>query len=72
MKSISLKVHDPIFQEMEKILESVQKSRNKYINEAIEYYNAVQNRLLLEKRLREESALVAADSMELLEDWGCS
>jgi hypothetical protein len=37
MKNISLKVNDPVFQEMEKILEDVQVSRNKYINEAIEY-----------------------------------
>ena len=69
MKSISLKVNEPVFQEMEKILENVKVSRNKYINEAIEYYNALQDRLLLEKQLLQESALIAADSMAVLHEF---
>ena len=69
MKSISLKVNEPVFQEMEKILENVQVSRNKYINEAIEYYNALQDRLLLEKQLQQESALVSEDSMAVLHEF---
>lgn len=69
MKSISLKVNEPVFQEMEKILENVQVSRNKYINEAIEYYNALQDRLLLEKQLLQESALISADSMAVLHEF---
>ena len=69
MKSISLKVNEPVFQEMEKILENVQVSRNKYINEAIEYYNALQDRLLLEKQLLQESALISADSMAVLQEF---
>ena len=69
MKSISLKVNEPVFQEMEKILENVQGSRNKYINEAIEYYNALQDRLLLEKQLLQESALISADSMAVLHEF---
>lgn len=69
MKSISLKVNEPVFQEMEKILENVQVSRNKYINEAIEYYNALQDRMLLEKQLLQESAMVAEDSMAVLHEF---
>lgn len=69
MKSISLKLNKPVFQEMEKILENVQVSRNKYINEAIEYYNALQGRLLLEKQLLQEFALVAEDSMAVLHEF---
>lgn len=69
MKSISLKLNDPVFQEMEKILVHVEVSRNKYINEAIEYYNALQDRLLLEKQLLEESALVSNDSMGVLHEF---
>lgn len=69
MKSISLKLNEPVFQEMEKILESLQVSRNKYINEAIEYYNALQDRLLLEKQLLQESALISADSMSVLQEF---
>lgn len=69
MKSISLKVNDPVFQEMEKILENVQLSRNKYINEAIEYYNALQDRLLLEKQLLQESALISTHSIAVLHEF---
>lgn len=69
MRSISLKLNDPVFQEMEKILVHVKVSRNKYINEAIEYYNALQDRLLLEKQLLEESALVSNDSMGVLHEF---
>ena len=66
MKSISVKINDSVFEEMEKILAQVEVSRNKYINEAIEHYNALQDRRLLEKQLMEESALVAYDSMAVL------
>ncbi|WP_353484384.1 hypothetical protein [Haliscomenobacter sp.] len=69
MKSISLKLNEPVFQEMEKILENVQVSRNKYINEAIEYYNALQDRFLLEKQLLQESAMVSEDSMAVLHEF---
>jgi metal-responsive CopG/Arc/MetJ family transcriptional regulator len=69
MKSISLKLNEPVFQEMEKILENVQVSRNKYINEAIEYYNALQDRFLLEKQLLQESATVSEDSMAVLHEF---
>lgn len=69
MKSISLKLNEHVFQEMEKILENVQVSRNKYINEAIEYYNALQDRFLLEKQLLQESAMVSEDSMAVLHEF---
>jgi metal-responsive CopG/Arc/MetJ family transcriptional regulator len=69
MKSISLKLNEPVFQEMEKILKNVQVSRNKYINEAIEYYNALQDRCLLEKQLLQESAMVSEDSMAVLHEF---
>lgn len=69
MKSISIKVNEPVFQKMEKILENIQVSRNKYINEAIEYYNALQDRLLLEKQLLQESALVSEGSMAVLHEF---
>lgn len=69
MKTISLKLNASVFQKMEKILENVQVSRNKYINEAIEYYNALQGRLLLGKQLLQESALVSVDSMAVLNEF---
>jgi hypothetical protein len=39
MKTVSLKIDDSIFGETEKILSCIKKSRNRYINEAIEFYN---------------------------------
>ncbi len=69
MKNVSLKIDDSIFGETEKILARIKKSRNRYINEAIEYYNRLQKRLLLEKRLKAESELVKNDSMKVLKEF---
>lgn len=69
MKTVSLKIDDVIFKETEKILSSVKKPRNRYINEAIDYYNRFQKRLILEKRLKKESDLVKKDSMVALKDF---
>ncbi len=69
MKNISLKIDDSIFGETEKILSKIKKPRNRYINEAIEFYNKVQKRRLLEKSLRKESELVRDDSMEVLKEF---
>ncbi|NOZ45664.1 MAG: hypothetical protein GXO79_02670 [Chlorobi bacterium] len=69
MKSISLKIDDSIFVDTEKILSRINKPRNRYINEAIDYYNRFQRRLILEKRLKKESNLVKRDSMIVLKDF---
>ena len=69
MKSISLKIDDSIFVDTEKILSRIKKPRNRYINEAIDYYNRLQRRLILEKRLKKESNLVKKDSMLVLKDF---
>ena len=69
MKTVSLKIDDSIFVETEKILSKIKKPRNRYINDAIEYYNRIQKRALLEKKLKKESDLVKADSMDVLKDF---
>ena len=69
MKTLSLKVDDSIFSETEKILIQMKKPRNRYINEAIDFYNKFQKRLILEKRLKMESELVKADSMSVLREF---
>jgi hypothetical protein len=69
MKTVSLKIDDSIFTETEKILSRISIPRNRYINEAIEYYNKMQKRQLLEKRLKVESSLVSKDSMSILKDF---
>ncbi len=69
MKTVSLKIDDSIFGETEKILSKIKKPRNRYINDAIEYYNRMQKRAIIEKRLKKESDLVKVDSMEVLKDF---
>lgn len=69
MKTISLKIEDNNFSEIENILSKLNKPRNKYINEAIEYYNKFQNRILLQKKLEFESQLVRNQSMEVLREF---
>ncbi len=69
MKNVSLKIDDAIFVETEQILSRIKKSRNRYINEAIDYYNRVQKRLILEKKLKKESDLVKQDSMSILKEF---
>jgi len=63
MKNLSLKLEDNIFQETEKIVMKVPKNRNRYINEAIEFYNRLHRRKLLSNQLSKESKIVSKDSM---------
>jgi predicted transcriptional regulator len=69
MKTVSLKIDDSIFVETEKILSEMKKPRNRYINEAIDYYNRIQKRLIIEKRLKSESELVKGDSISVLKEF---
>ena len=69
MKTISLKIDDSIFGETEKILLRMKKPRNRYINEAIEYYNKIQSRIILEQKLVKESEMVKVDSMLVLKEF---
>ena len=69
MKTVSLKIDDSIFVETERILARMKKPRNRYINEAIDYYNRLQRRLFLEKRLSMESGIVKNDSMSVLKEF---
>ena len=69
MKTVSLKIDDAIFEETEKILSRIKKSRNEYINEALEYYNKVQSRTILEDSLKMESGLVNDESLSVLKDF---
>lgn len=69
MKTVSLKIDESIFGETEKILALMKKPRNRYINEAIEFYNKFQKRIILEKKLRKESELVKADSLAVLKEF---
>jgi adenine-specific DNA methylase len=69
MKIVSLKIDDSIFGETEVILSKIKKPRNRYINEALEYYNKIQRRKMLENKLKKESALVKTESLSVLREF---
>lgn len=69
MKTLSLKLDDQIFDDTEKVISKVNKSRNRYINEAVDYYNQFNNRRILGKILAEESLLVYNESMNVLAEF---
>lgn len=69
MKTVSLKIDDSIFCETENILSRIKIPRNRYINEALEYYNKLQRRQILEKSLKKDSDLVKKDSIKVLRDF---
>lgn len=60
---------DKVFNETEKILNTLGKNRNRYINEAVDFYNSLQKRKLLKKQLHKESKLVQEESMRILEEF---
>ena len=66
-KVLSLKLQERVYEEAEEILRRSRRARNAYFNEAIHFYNKLWKRKLLKKTLASESALVAADSLEVLE-----
>jgi hypothetical protein len=69
MKTVSLKIDDSVFGETEKILSTIKVPRNRYINEALEFYNRIKKRQLLELKLKKESDLVKGESLNALKDF---
>lgn len=69
MKTLSLKLDDSIFQETEKLVKEINQPRNRYINEALNFYNRIQNRKILAKKLEAESKLVREESIKVLKEF---
>lgn len=69
MKTLSLKLDDNIFNETEDVLVKVKKSRNRYINEAVDYYNRINKRNLIARKLAKESRLVKKESLSVLAEF---
>ena len=69
MKTLSLKLDDSVFSETEQVINHIKKSRNRYINEALDYYNKVQKRKLLASQLEKESKLVMDESITVLHEF---
>ena len=69
MKTLSLKLDDSVFSETEQVIHHIKKSRNRYINEALDFYNKVQKRKLLASKLEKESKLVKDESLKVLHEF---
>jgi len=69
MKTLSLKLDDNIFNETEIVLTKVKKSRNRYINEAVAYYNRLNKRNIISRKLARESILVKKESLNVLAEF---
>jgi predicted transcriptional regulator len=69
MKAVPLKLDDPIFLEVEQLTQALQTSRNRYINQALQYYNQLVKRQLLAKQLAEESLLCRQESMKVVAEF---
>ncbi len=60
---------DNIFTETEKIITRIKKNRNRYINEAVEFYNLLQKRRIISNQLQKESRVVQEESMKVLSEF---
>jgi hypothetical protein len=69
MKTLSLKLDNSVFEETEQLLDKIQKTRNRYINEALQYYNQIQKKKLIEQMLVQDSKLVSNESMKILHEF---
>jgi hypothetical protein len=69
MKTISLKLDDSVFTDTEQVINHIKKSRNRYINEALDFYNKIQKRKLLASKLEKESKLVKGESLKVLHEF---
>jgi len=69
MKTLSLKLDETVFNETEQVLLHIKKSRNRYINEALEFYNKIQKRKLIASKLEKESKLLKDESLLVLHEF---
>lgn len=69
MKTLSLKLDNIVYEETEELLEKLKKPRNRYINEALQYYNRIQKRKIISELLVLESKLVSEESINVLNEF---
>ena len=69
MKSIFFNLDEEIFSETERILSVLKISRNKYINDALDFYNQYQRKKMMESRVTMESELVRKESLSVLKEF---
>ena len=68
-KALSLKLREDVFERVEKITRQARIPHNTYINRALDFYNAYNERKLLRRQLQKESLMVREDSLRVLRDF---
>ncbi len=69
MKTLSLKLENSIFEDVEELTNSMKLARNRYINEAVEFYNIYNKRRLLKAQFAKECKIDGIDSLEILHEF---
>ncbi|MBU6220418.1 MAG: hypothetical protein KGQ50_07165 [Bacteroidetes bacterium] len=69
MKTLSLKLDEIVYEETEPLLKKIKKPRNRYINEALQYYHQIQKKKIISEQLAIESKLVSDESMNVLNEF---
>lgn len=69
MKTLSLKLDENIFEETEEILKEKKVARNRYINEALEFYNKFQKRKKLTAEFQKATGLAKESSLEIIAEF---
>jgi len=69
MKTLSLKLDDSIFEDTDKLAKELKKPRNRYINEAVAFFNELKKKELIKTQLEYESKLVRKESMKILNEF---
>ncbi len=68
-KAISVKIKDDLFKEVEEVTKKINIPRNKYINNALSFYNKLEKRKLLKNKLQKELKLIKNSSLEVMEEF---
>lgn len=69
MKTLSLKLDEEIFEETEEMVRLKGVARNRYINEAVDFYNRFQKRKKLANAFKTASSIVRDSSMLINEEF---
>lgn len=69
MKTLSLKLDKEIFEETEAIIKDTKVARNRYINQALEFYNNYQKRKKLSSEFAFASNLSKESSTEIIAEF---
>lgn len=68
-KVLSLKLAPHIYEESEEIITQLAVPRNRYINDALQFYNSWNKRKLMQVKLHKESRRSGHESLAMLEEF---